>query len=318
MGLLEERAVHHSLGREDWLSADLSDVMLSPDATPDLRMRLGDVEVYGQCPLQQPPTAVIIFTDGFFPEHADPSLRQCAWAFSVWLERPEGTRYYGHSAFSTVPPQTPYHLGESDDSVTTAEQLALAWALVWALDCGVRFRAPFVFAYDSIVAGAGAFGLARQPSTDAAGRLTPLSATVTALRHCLGTQADITPRHVRGHAGILGNEVADVLAKKAARTQVSFFERCLPVWPAKLARHPLLLWAWKALDPSRELPTLFALPGEAARLQSVVQPIAPPPRDRQPSVRLTGKLDIRISVMTYNVLTLLDRTPAVETQALKA
>ena len=221
-----------------------------------------------------------------------PSLSGCLWtpravsgSRSPW-QRPAG---YPFLAW-----------GEKEESTGVAEQLALAWALVWALDRGLAWTNSFIFAFDNTSAGGGAFGTSLPPGTDTALQLTPLS-----LRLCLAAQATVAHRHVRAHTGILGNEIVDVLAKEAARQAESVFERCLPRWPARLARHALHPWAWMCLDNTGDLPALFALPSEASRLQSQMPTLASPPGNGASPLRLTGSLEVRLCLITYNILTLL-------------
>ena len=104
---------------------------------------------------------------------------------------------------------------------------------------------------------------------------------------------------MKSHSGVLGNEIVDVLAKNASKLAegVGPAERYLPSWPALFAAHPLHQWAWLALDRRGDMPTLYALPSEAARLQSSLQPAAAPTGRVQPPLASGGKLD--------NVLTLL-------------
>ena len=252
-------------------------------------------------------TSVLIFTDGSFKQASNGELRQCAWAFSVWLQGDVGERYSGHSAYSSVPPHTAYWLGEEEESSSTAEQLALAWALVWALDRGVAFHAPIIFAYDNVSAGGGAFGASLPPGTNSALQTSRLSAVTASLRQCLETRTQVLHRHVKSHSGILGNEIVDVLAKNASKLAegVGPAERCLPSWPALFAAHPLHQWAWLALDRGGDMPTLYALPSEAARLQSSLQPAAAPTGQVQPPLASGGKLEVSLRLVTYNVLTLL-------------
>ena len=305
MHILRERAVCCDPRPEDWLDADLSGVAASPHASPEIRWRLKDVVPFWGSEAVSAEDSVLIFTDGSFRTHSRGRTGQCAWAFSVWLVGPTGERYVGHAAHGSVPPDTPYWLGERSEDACTAEQLALAWALAWVLDRGVAYGRPVIFAYDNTSAGGGAFGASMPPGTDSALRTTALSSLITSLRHCLETLTSVCHRHVRAHQGVLGNEIVDILAKDAAQCSVSITERCLPTWPSRLAGHALHSWAWMALNRRGDLPSLFALPSEAHRLQASGQRVLPPAGHREPTVRLEGKLEVRLRLLTYNVLTLL-------------
>ena len=214
--ILQQRAQCQPDLPEDWLDADLQPVMLSEHATEALRWRLRDVLTAWDVPGMGLVTSVLIFTDGSFKPASNGGLRQCAWAFSVWLQGDVGERYLGHSAYSSVPPHTAYWLGEEEESSSTAEQLALAWALVWALDRGVAFHAPIIFVYDNVSAGGGAFGASLPPGTNSALQTSRLSAVTASLRQCLETRTQVLHRHVKSHSGVLENEIVDVLAKNAS------------------------------------------------------------------------------------------------------
>ena len=141
--ILQQRAQCQPDLPEDWLDADLQPVLLSEHATEALRWRLRDVLTAWDVPGMGLVTSVLIFTDGSFKPASNGGLRQCFFSLAA---RKFWERYLGHSAYSSV---TAYWLGEEEESSSTAEQLALAWALVWALDRGVAFHAPIIFAYDT-------------------------------------------------------------------------------------------------------------------------------------------------------------------------
>ena len=164
--------------------------------------------------------------------------------------------------------------GENHEDSMCAELLALGWASVWALDFGLLYDSPFVFAFDCTSAGLGTLQ----------SRMAPLPAVVASLRLCLTAQATVTCRHVKSHSGILGNELVDQLAKAAARTQEDMYNRCLPEWPHGFARHPLHPWAWRFFECNDDLPTLFAMPSEAVRLQAAIPMEVAPPTDGQSAV----------------------------------
>ena len=110
-------------------------------------------------------------------------------------------------------------------------------------------------------------------------------------------------RHVRGHAGILGNEIADRLAFLASLDFSSPSSRCLPEWPHLLSRHPLPEWTWLLLGRSADLPALMALQGESMRLQQQVRPAPPPPDDGGTAVTLQPSA-VHLRFLSFNVLSL--------------
>ncbi|CAE7794316.1 unnamed protein product, partial [Symbiodinium sp. CCMP2456] len=50
---------------------------------------------------------------------------------------------------------TPYHVGEKADTALEAELAAIAWALIWALEHGVRFQVWLELCYDATAARGG-------------------------------------------------------------------------------------------------------------------------------------------------------------------
>ena len=305
--ILADRSACQSPLPEDWLDADLSSVHCSAETTDVLRSRLSEIRTTHDAPFPPGLSRIVIYTDGSYQPPEKAAAQSTTWAFSVWFLDACEARYHGHAAYGATPPDTPYHLGEVTDDVGTAEQLGLAWALVWALDRGVTYQVPICFAFDCMSAGMGAFGLSKQPGTDSAHRTTTLSMLITSLRHAVDALVPVVPMHVRSHTGVLGNEVVDVLAKDASMSHQDFYQRCLPLWPARLAAHPLCAWSWRLFDSQSDLPTLFALPAEAARLQQELQRVVPPTVGEplpSRSQQATQCLDVR--VMTYNVLTLLE------------
>ena len=192
----------------------------------------------------------------------------------------------------------------------TAEQLAICWSLVWAVDTAPSWNLPVMISFDCTSAGYGAFGISSPPGSSA-GRLgpdstaTPLSDAATLLRFCACELVQLTHRHVKGHSGVLENELSDQLAKAAARVREPSTDRCLPTWPKKVLTHRLRDWAWSCLRVHPDLPALPALAAEAARLQADVRPAPPPPCNGAGRVS-AGEVNLRLGFVSYNVLTLLD------------
>ena len=209
-----------------------------------------------------------------------------------------------------MPPDSPYHCCEGADDALTAEQLAVCWALVWVVDYGHQFQVPVTICYDCTSAGLGAFAAASQPGlptvhqTPAAHNCS-LSELVTLLRQCAQELVPVLHRHVKGHAGILGNEVSDSLARIASHHHDSSEERCLPAWPAMLAKHSLRNWAWCVVRPQPDIPHLMAFPAEARRLQQEHRPAAAPPEAGAAVLPLVD-VQLNLSFVSFNVLSLYD------------
>ena len=274
--------------------------------TPLLQHRFQDIHTIWQGPPLGRVELIRIFTDGSHRTSGRDTFYGAAWAFSVWLTDEHGERYYGHAAHCSVSEDSPFFIGEGPDNSMTAEMLALAWAYVWALDQGVRFAAPIVVAFDCMSAGLASTGFCRPPETSSLMKMPALAEAMVLLRLCLTALVQVTPAHVHSHQGVLGNEVADQLAKAAARVNEPSQQRCLPLWPKQLLSHPLRCWAWKHLDVAPDLPTLFACPSEADRLQACPPRTNAPPLHSPPARDLSGHLFVDLRLFTYNVLTLLD------------
>ena len=123
--------------------------------------------------------------------------------------------FYGAAASTAVPPGTPFHLGETDDSSLQSELLGICWhshgsssmapllvcLVICALTCQAAGTVPSV---------------RRLPATIAAsdGCLS-LSHHAALLRQCMQQRLPLIGDYVPGHAGHLGNELSDSFAKHA-------------------------------------------------------------------------------------------------------
>ena len=98
---------------------------------------------------------------------------------------------------------------------------------------------------------------------------------------------------------------ADSLARIASHQHVSSEERCLPAWPAMLAKHTLRNWAWCVVRPQPDIPHLIAFPAEARRLQQEQRPAAAPPEDGAAVLPLVDA-QLNLSFVSFHVLSLYD------------
>ena len=200
--LLPLRRGHVAFG-DDWLDADISGVLRSPFLPRDLAFRFQQIRTVWQTQPVSDPVALHIYTDassGGGPE--DGYLADCAWAFTVWVIYPDEELLLGHSAHTSVPPDTRFHCGEQDGTPLTAERLALFWAFCWLIEVGCDLDLPVVMCYDCTTAGDAAFANARTYCSAAGHNRCSLAEALSLVRQCAMTRVAITPRHVRSHVGI--------------------------------------------------------------------------------------------------------------------
>ena len=267
---------------DDWLDAERHAILQSPYLARDLAFRFAQVRTVWQVCPSDAPVALHVYTDGSSGGGlAEGYAVDCAWAFSVWAVYHDQELLVGHAAHTSVPPGTRFHLGEMDSTPLTAERLALMWAFCWVIEIGAGHGLPIVMCYDCTAAGDVAFGHARSYCTASTQQDGSLAEALCVLRQCAGVPANIIPRHVRSHVGVLQNEWSDQLAKQARRQVEHVDARVLPLWPARLVQHPLRL---QAAPPP-------ALPRDCAA----------PPEDAEEVLHLT--------FVSYNALTLRDPKP---------
>ena len=290
----------------DWLDLDLQRVLADAALKPDIRTLLSGIRTWNHQICQDTPEAIAIYTDG----SADPgaAASPCSWAFTVWFQQQGKLEYYGSSSSTAVPPFTPYHAGERDDTAVTAELLALFWSIAWTLQYAPAYGVPVSFHYDAISVGQGVFGSTREVAYAADPGQRSLPRSVSILRQVLATKVLVSHHHVKGHSGHFANEFTDRIAHLARQHEDSYYCRCLPMWPCQLVSHPLAPWAWLQHKPQHDLPTAFALESEAHRLQ-----LCPDCPQRAPQAGLhmyddtTGLVVFDWVCITYNVLTLKDK-----------
>ena len=297
----------------DWLQADVSHLQTHPEVTSASRRAFLAIHSYWDLPPGVLPDAIHICTDGsatMDPLRFAHYAHQCTWAFCVWFSMPDGHDYlYGWSAHSSAPYGTPYHVGEVSEDSLTGEQLAIFWALAWVTEFASAFAAPVILHVDSQSAGRGAFAECRAASVGTP-RARPLHEAVICLRHCATCRATLVHRHVAAHSGVLGNELADALARVARTTREPFDQRMLPSWPSLLVRHQLADWAWLQMSDFPDLPRLFAFQTEAARLQLQEEPIYPPPPPVSPPTLRPTAVNMCLTFATFNALSMLDSRPS--------
>ena len=292
----------------DWLDVDLSHLCRCPKVPARWRQSFAQLTTWHKagCPK---PHKLEIFTDGS-ADSGEHSVGggPAAWAFTVWAIVADQAYLVGGSSHTLVPPGTPYYLGESSDSSLVAELSALAWALAWTLEHGVRFRVWVEFCYDATSAGGGVFGEMKAPSEQGGTHPLEIGKLANLLRQAVAVHVPISHRHVKGHSGHLANELCDQLAKYARRWQEDPYERILPLWPAQWASHPLRDWIWAAHVASPCLPALPALESEAQRLQRVRHDTKAPVAGLSTLSLQAARVEYSLSFVSYNVQTLFDPT----------
>ena len=300
---------HCYTGADDWLDADLGELIRDPLLPKEWRAIFSGLACWHTCSPRPSYQWIDIYTDGSAGTAQDTKevVGPCSWAFTVWASTPCQSFFVGWAAHTAVPTDTTYHIGEEADDALSSELLAIAWACIWAIEFGGQFHAPLRFLFDCSAAGGGVAGSARLPRSPASTVVAPLAAFAAALRQRLALLLPVSFEHVRGHAGSVGNELADQLAKQARRSREDIYQRLLPDWPHKVFRHPLRAWMWLAGISSAALPWLPALEGEAHRMQQLpgVCTHAPSMGVRQ-CTQSAGDVRFLLRFATYNVLTLFD------------
>ncbi|CAE7409934.1 unnamed protein product [Symbiodinium sp. CCMP2456] len=292
----------------DWLDNDLSALIVDTQVPTSLREAFSQIQLWHTCCT---PDAAIsnlhIYTDGSAAV-ATHDISPASWVFGVWCEMPSGLFYYGGASGCAVPPDTPYHVGETTDTPVQAELLALIWALAWTVQYAPALSQSLCFHYDATSVGLGVFGEHRAVDCEALSEVPALSVFAGHLRQYADQLSNVSHAHIKSHTGCVPNELVDQQAKCARRAPDSIWERCLPQWLARLTRHPLAAWTWMLASTSHDLPALFAMESESYRLQS--SPHLPKVFHRygQREVRTeAGLVRVEIIAISYNALTLKDK-----------
>ncbi|CAE7712412.1 unnamed protein product [Symbiodinium sp. KB8] len=294
---------------EDWLDDDLS-VLLYDHQVP-LEMRTIFVSIRSWYHAGKPPVSYLeVYTDGSASSQSHDG-RPRAWAVTVWAVSGQERLLVGCAAAPAAPEGTPHHLGENQQCALTGELLALCWSLAWTCEFARSYHVPVWHLYDAKGAGEGVFGCCKAPLAlhHEPSPFARLYTLATSLRQVASSRVALHHGYVAGHSGTLGNELADQFAKRARREADDPWNRCLPMWPAQLARHPLLLWAW-ALHPAvPDVPSLYAFETEALRLQALdLPPTQAPMQGLVRSSLSDGDVHFHLTLVTFNVLTLLERS----------
>ena len=296
------------LCQQDWLDNDVRHLLHDAFVPAKWKRILPHIPLWHTTAACAPPLRIYIYTDGSATS-SPRDIAPAAWAFTVWFQcqaPPCLPFYVGGCAHTTAPPDSEYHLGESDESALTGELLALAWATAWALEIGSTYSVPIEFRYDATSAGGGVFGTSRCPNSTKSAHGPALASFAVQLRQCLENRCLVLHQHVKGHAGHLGNEMCDLMSKHSRRHPSPPYDRMLPWWPHRWWAHPLWEWGWMAGLDSPAYPSLSALEAEASRLQArEIHPTVPSIGQQAKTYR-RAEVTYHIAVASYNVLTLFD------------
>ena len=298
---------------DDWLDNDVSGLLQDPHVPQLLRARFAAIPLWHQASQRRvEANKVHIYTDGSATNAQDQGaaslvLAPASWALGVWVECAEGLLYHGGSAYLAAPPDTNFHVGEVEDTSVQAELLALVWALAWTVQFAPALQATVHFHYDAISVGRGVFGEQRPVDCPVSPGCASLAQFACYLRQLASRSLQIEHSHVKGHSGCLPNELVDQLAKQVRRRPDPLADRCLPVWPAQLVRHPLVAWIWTLASHTHDLPSLWSFQSEAARLQRQGHhPTFFPPYGQREVHYDEGVVEFHFTVVSYNALTIKD------------
>ena len=250
-------------------------------------------------------TSLSIYTDGSYSDKT-PSGK-AAWAFVVLAESPAGTAFIGHGYGLVEDCELEVGwTGALHSTAREAENEAIIHALEWAIRNS--FDVETTFCFDCVNAGNIAAGLWSPQRDDPQANL--LRSLALVLSTCLSPQSGVKWRHVRGHSAVLGNELADVLAKHAFRVQTccGAFNHC-EYLPYIVGEQPPIQWLWfvcTALHEQPHWPT-FHQPN-----QFCFEPTTPDDADLLPANTMqrfrpmteTKHTQIALCIMSYNVGTL--------------
>ncbi|CAE7837830.1 tyrP-A [Symbiodinium sp. CCMP2592] len=289
----------------DWLDCDLHHFLQDSHIPLELRTRFANFHSWHDHGTPAP-DYVSVYTDGSatgIGEH-HPDAVPCSWAFSVWAHSSGKQYLVGYAADQATPTGTPFHLLETTDTALTGEYLALAWGLIWVAEHGCQHCSSFGFYYDALSAGSGVFGTAAIPT---GAEYRPIASFCVYLRQYVQTLVRLEHFHVQSHSGQIQNEFVDQLAKQARRRPTDVWDRCLPLWPARLCLHPYASWAWATRPVHPDLPTFYSFESEAYRLQGLTRSSTHAPTQGLQSIALAGgHAAFHFGLITVNVLTLRD------------
>lgn len=155
-----------------------------------------------------PSMEIALYTDGSFDsKHTEPNA---TWAFAIFAVHKKALHlldWYGD--FICMDPLDACWVGAQHDSIRSGEASALQWALLWLCAHGMYNVASLNSdALSVLQAGTGQWTHHLEDAQMQRLRATFLLTTTIWKDRSLDTQ------HVKAHTGVIGNEVADLIARK--------------------------------------------------------------------------------------------------------
>lgn len=247
--------------------------------------------------------AIDIFTDGSFCPPMDSTPARGAWAFVVFgrgfdhdgSPKSQWIGHYSGQAIDHIHPDHETHgLGVIDLSPYETERSALWWAAAYLLQR--EDTCPAYIHYDSNAAGDAASGRASSScSTDDVG----IGATLRGIFQLLGRRRSVEFRHVKGHTGQAGNELADAVASAQCRGHIADCTPNIPVQVLTRVSKHFMQWIF-AEQSANDRPQLghnvVMFPGFQAAEQL---PFAWRPGDVLKPSRFSA-VDLQLKVVSYN------------------
>ena len=289
--------LHQSLSRP-WMNADIR-------WTPFVNQLSTNLQAEAAGLLLEPPSfveSIEIFTDGSFSTGYDDKM--AGWSLLVlgYCASQRHIMDYDWGLVQTDP-MDPTWTGADFSNAKSAEGAALIRAIEWLFahpqKCNCRLR------FDSQLAGFSGSGNYHIHPSDRQLRL--LRALVQAYEEFAVKESSLYWEHVKGHAGFLGNELADIFAKHAFDTQQELREQYRPDYAPYVFGHRFPIesfWLYfrrleNGINLIRE--TKLCLPGVHIGGEAI---------DRLPEslvklpVRESWWKKLNIYAATYNVMTL--------------
>ena len=195
--------------------------------------------------------------------------------------------------------------GAQVSDARAAETAALIRAIEWTMYSGME--KPICFCFDAAAVGFAGTGTFRTGEADRHGRI--LRAMVAAIEKFLPPNCQPKWQHVKGHHGNVGNELADVVAKRCFRLQT---ERTLVARPDYVpyvcGKKFAIELLWLLFVQFRQCPSLPEISGHSMIMPQLRQPsdwtARVPTRLRQPTCYEEKSAFFRLFFATYNVASL--------------